>query len=190
MSDDLAAFEAVFHQVRPVASRKAVQVILEVPIEHQMKVLSVLGGMACHDGSVRVAVARLGKTAETGPDHPDQGEGVGLNTGGARPGTPSPAPEKKPLSLASKVAMTCASPTFHDWLRRHHSDRWLAAFHNARKKDGGGQPRDADAAAEYVRRACGVSSRSEIVLGSDAAAIWGTISVEFEHWQRVGGRAA
>ena len=56
---DDAVFQASFAGLRAVNTRKVLQIILEVPIEENILVLSVLGGFPHPGETVWVACARI-----------------------------------------------------------------------------------------------------------------------------------
>lgn len=174
-----AAFEATFSLVRPVASRKALQIILEVPIEHQAHVLSVLGGMACYDGSVRVAVARLGETV-SGDQH-QRGETAAPPAGNrAEPHTER---SRRPASIAFRVLSTCGSPSFQQFLEVDHGpigELWRDILAGA----GEAMPAPADHAEETVKAYCGVSRKRDIEGSPLAVSRWSEILATYEDWQR------
>ena len=85
------------------------------------------------------------------------------------PADPLPA-HKLPSPLSSRVAMTCGERSFWRFLGERT----------------GLQSVDKDAAADIVRRMCGVGSRSEIKPGTPAAERWESIRADYEHWQRTG----
>lgn len=87
--------------------------------------------------------------------------------------------ERKPLSLASKVALTCQELSFADFLRAFDPDGFGAV------EDSGW----AEPAGQYVRDFCGVTSRAEIKPDTRAAGLWEDLRAEYEHFQRT-GRAA
>lgn len=69
----MSAISAVFTNTKRIASRKAYQVILEVPEEHQSEVHKILGWPKS-DGSVWVGVALLAEEPKKSPflhDVPD-----------------------------------------------------------------------------------------------------------------------
>lgn len=70
MSNKPAAFEAIFRKAVPRLDH--IQLVFEIPTEHQWAALDALGGMACHDGSVRVGIARLQDAAKA-PEKPKGG---------------------------------------------------------------------------------------------------------------------
>lgn len=96
--------------------------------------------------------------------------------------------ERKPLSLASKVAIACGEPSFATFLRQGaHAQRWASWQGHA---SGWQKPASyADVAALVVRDLCGVTSRSEIVAGSNAESVWRSIEADYHHWQRTGAAA-
>jgi hypothetical protein len=96
--------------------------------------------------------------------------------------------ERKPLSLASKVALVCNEMSFKQFLSSGpFAKRWKHWRDESSRWD---KPAGlSDVAALVVRDLCGVSSRSEIVPGSAAEAVWQTIETSYHHWQRTGAAA-
>lgn len=69
---------------------------------------------------------------------------------------------------SAQAGMLCAKPAFWRFLREQY---WMRI-------------ENSDQAATAVREICGVSSRRELTPGSDAAARWHELSVEFDVWMR------
>lgn len=86
--------------------------------------------------------------------------------------------EKREYSLPQRVAMVCNEPGFARFLCEQHSDLWFEV--------GGAldTTSDADIASECVRLHCNVSSRSEILPGTPAAAKWDELHGRYLGWQR------
>ncbi|TNC14873.1 hypothetical protein FF100_04655 [Methylobacterium terricola] len=126
---------------------------------------------------------RQQETAEQRSNHSAQGEADRLRVSeGSRPASASPASERKPVSLAGKVAMTCGSLTFQHWLKHSRPSLWDTAGYNCGQR---GKPlTDVEVAAEVVRIFCGVESRREISGDAYANDRWGSLTAEFEMWQR------
>lgn len=91
--------------------------------------------------------------------------------------------ERKPMALASKVAMTCLQPSFHAYLKDRDEDRWLHS------PDDRPELLPEIRARFFVCIECGVRSRSEITEGSRAARIWADLEADYHHWQRTGEAA-
>ncbi|TXN40508.1 hypothetical protein [Methylobacterium sp. WL7] len=91
--------------------------------------------------------------------------------------------ERKPLSLASKVALTCRQPSFHAFLKDRDEDRWL------HRPDDRPELLPEIRARFFVCIECGVQSRSDITEGSRAARVWADLEASYHHWQRTGAAA-
>lgn len=78
---------------------------------------------------------------------------------------------KKPNPLAQRVAITCNEPSFRKFLAELDRASPIAMF-------------DVDGAAEIVREHCGVSSRKEILPGTEAARKWDELHAKFLMWSR------
>ena len=96
--------------------------------------------------------------------------------------------ERKPLSLASKVALMCGQKTFQRFLAYERPNTWRDATFSVNADE------DLDTtgmkiAAEVVRKLCAVKSRSDIVPGSGAANRWRDLEADYHHWQRTGQAA-
>lgn len=63
-----AAFKATFSNIKPVPSRKVVQLVFEVPSEHADAALAALGGMPQPASERWCAIARLTEEAARKPD--------------------------------------------------------------------------------------------------------------------------
>lgn len=67
----MSAISAVFHAYKPIPTRKAFQIILEVPEEHTAKVFETLG-IPNSSSDIWVGVARLEKQPEAPTEEPTQ----------------------------------------------------------------------------------------------------------------------
>ena len=97
MTTDAAAFTATFSDWRTVKSRKALQLVLEVPLEQQGQVLAILGA-PMPDNPKWVAVALLDPKAT------------------------QEAPQKErrrfdEMPLPSQAALLCQDERFQAWMR-------------------------------------------------------------------------
>lgn len=123
-----------------------------------------------------VALARI--TNEAAVEHDRQAQ--------AQP--PAEPLERKPLSLASKVALRCRERSFQSFLSREKQGAWRQALNTGFVTEDLDESRT-NFAADAVRIVCEVKSRSEIVPGSDAAKRWDTLEADYHHWQRTGAAA-
>jgi len=172
--------QADYANWRPVAGRKVLQLVFEVPIEQTEQVMQRLG-VPMPGESKWCAIALLANSGsaggnEDGPQKnapkPSESTDVQDDHHGK---TPSPTPastvvagtlgipaakERKPfasLPLSQQAALRCQDKDFRTY---------------AAAVDGGGQFRmyDLDMAADYVREFCGVSSRSTLDDAANMAA--------------------
>ncbi|KQP53069.1 hypothetical protein [Methylobacterium sp. Leaf106] len=87
--------------------------------------------------------------------------------------------DKKPLSLASKVALRCQERDFHTYLLETQRGFVLDAHTEL-----DGEASQTDLNAEALRRVLGIQSRREIVDGSEAGRQWLNLEADYHHWQR------
>jgi hypothetical protein len=119
-----------------------------------------------------VALARISNEAAVEHDRKSQ----------AQP--PAEPLERKPLSLASKVAITCAEKSFWAFLKADRKPGWNEAYGHLLATDPVARFDDSEIAAVLVRRICQVKSRSEITPGSAAERRWSDLEASYQHWQR------
>lgn len=96
---DAAIIRATFSTYRPVAGRKVLQLVMEVPIEAQSHVFAALG-YPVPDETKWVAIALLRDDAEQPPAEPEQLE--------------PPRPAK---SLAQIAGIICSQPAFWKYIQ-------------------------------------------------------------------------
>jgi hypothetical protein len=77
------------------------------------------------------------------------------------------APAGAPKSYAQRIALLCKEPRFWRFMEERG---WIADSE--------------DSAADAVRAACGVKSRSEIVEGGEAGHVWRNMSADYDNWKR------
>lgn len=107
-----------------------------------------------------------------GLPRPDREAHCGIARLAKKPETPS-RPERTtgPIpTLAQRVAIKCQDADFRRFLLVTRGPSNAAEISTS-------------AAAEYVREQCGVSSRSEIVPGSEAARKWEALEAEYIAWR-------
>lgn len=141
--DNYAAARAMFVDYDPVRTRGVVKLIFEVPEANFNAAFAALGGHPMSGETRWCGIARLD------PEMMKQDPTL----------EPAPSADAKPekerrpfLSLprSQQAALACDSPQFRHWLRADG------------KED----------AAQWVRTACGVKSRSELDHDQRAAAAW------------------
>jgi hypothetical protein len=140
---DAAIIEAEYVEWKMVKTRKALQLIFEVPLEHQALVQAALG-TPMPDTSTPVAIARMYL-------EPTVTENVTVAE------IEPPRPQK---SLAQIAGIICAQPAFWKYIN----------------------VADADAAADYVRGHCNVSSRAALDHNEDAATAFRTLNTDYKLW--------
>lgn len=153
---DAAIIEAEYVEWRMVKTRSSLQLIFEVPLEAQQRVMQALG-VPLPNVSTPVAICRLVDVAARAPRQIVQGTQEPLEADPPRP--------PRPMSQLS--AMTCNEGGF--W-------RFLA-------EKGDYQVKNADDAAQYVRLICGVKSRAEFDTNVHAAGKWRDLKAEYEAWR-------
>lgn len=182
MTDRPAVITGSLVDAKNVHTHKSLRLIIDVPAEHAQKVFEAFGWPTMAS-PVSVAVARLSETAEQRSNHSAQGGADSFRVSeGSRPASASPASDRKPLLLASKIAMTCGSLTFQRWLKQSRPSLWGTAAYRCEAR--GKTTTEDEIAAELVRIFCGVESRREISGDRYATDRWGSLTAEFEMWQR------
>jgi hypothetical protein len=153
-----AVIQGNYSDLKFVRTRKVVQVVIEIPIEHAADFVQKFGAP---DPSAEtwVAVARLDldraqKTAET-----------------------PVATEREPrkfadLPLPQQAALMCDRADFQEFMEEF----WSVQVHQL------GKP-EADDTADAVRKFCGITSRAELATNELAARGWKELLVKFESWR-------
>lgn len=149
------AFQATYSDFKLVKTRKVVQIVLEVPVEHANIVLDVLGGMPDPSKESWVGVALI------------------------RPDAAKPQPAVQPrLAVAKRdwrdvppsqqAGIRCDEPVFAAFLKENYPDEW----------------HESQEAAECVRLICAVESRSMLNEGAHRV-IWTQLNSQFEAWKQI-----
>ena len=171
-----AAFKAVFTDWRLIKGRKCVSICFEVPLELADEAYQVLGGMPDPGSSSWCAIARLLPTQQGDSDA--KGGGALLasaphETGAGPPGEAAGAqlaPRAEPAAshrLTIRAIMLCKDPLFRKFLESHSGMKSVVE----------------ERAAVYIRETCGVTSRSEIKPGTEAATKLDFIESAFICWR-------
>ncbi|MGX7706351.1 hypothetical protein [Methylobacterium sp. Gmos1] len=187
-----------FADFKLIKGRKVAQIVVEIPIEQADAIVAALGGLpnpaverwvAMAPVNMEAARAASSETAEQRSNHSAQGEADSLRVSeGSRPASASPASERKQLSVASKIALTCRQPTFQAFLRQEPGllgtlwcDARNQAFDNG-VDEAAAQPHALAEAA--VKKFCGVSRKRDIAERPHAVERWDMVLASYEHWQR------
>lgn len=149
-----AVIEAVYHDYKRVPSRKAFQIICEIPIEKAPLVHKMLGEPN-PDGSTWVAIAMLdpGEMAVQPQANPQE-------TTETNPGESKRNWED--LKPSQQAGMLCANQAFQVFMDASSEEE----------------------TAEAVRIECGVKSRSELDTHDLARENWDQLNRLFEAWRR------
>jgi hypothetical protein len=150
----MTAFRATYSDFKLVKTRKVVQIVLEIPVEHANAVLDVLGGMPDPSSETWVGVALLSPDAAK-PQPMDQ---------------PRPAGAKRDwrdIPPQQQAGIRCDDAAFVAFLREERGDDWIETR----------EP------AECVRLICGVTSRAELGNNQKARVIWKQLDDQFQAWK-------
>lgn len=142
-----------FADIRTVKSRSVVQVVIELPIEEGESIVKLFG-FPQPSKPVRVALARLSDA-------------------------PQIEATAEPVDGREHGPWHTLTPTLQSVLRCKQSPFWTFL----RERKGQRTIHDETAAATYVRRVCGVNSRSS--LAGTAAHKWAELDTEFNAWKAV-----
>lgn len=160
MYRDAAIIEGSLIDVRNAGQHKEVVLKIAVPAELAKQVVDAFG-WPTQVNPVHVAVARL---KEEVSNESKQAAKVS-----AAPATsPKPARPWNELSPAQQAGIRCNEPAFRRFLREGYT----------------GDFADALAAADFVRKYCGVESRANIQMGKESGARWAMLNSEFQVWMR------
>lgn len=161
-----AAFQATYSDFKLIRSRKVVQIILEVPLENSATVLSALGGMPNPGEEIWVGVAKLDLSKlQSGASAP--GEALAESPPGKAVASRQHKPVAPDKRLTQSAGILCADKAFQRFL----VEADCAVDVNE------------EAATESLRQYCGVSSRKEIMPGTDAATHFEAMHARFLGWR-------
>jgi len=169
--------KADYFNWRPVAGRKVLQLILEVPIEQTADVMKKLGvPMPGESKWVAVALLQNGACASESADGKQQSApkpSEGLEAGDGQAGTtqePMNVPSAKDGTLPAKDRRPFSSLPLSQQAGIRANDPDFQKFCGADSED---------AAAKFIRGHCGITSRSELISGSAAALNWFALERQF-----------
>ncbi len=154
---DAAIIQAEYVEWKMVKTRKALQLIFEVPLEHQAKVQAALG-TPMPDTSSPVAIARLDLSAAQ--QEPAQIEHANDDA--------DDEPHKPPRPLSQVAGMLCNTPTFQQFICEQ-SEGWDH------------RPTSVEA-ADWLRANCGINSRTELNTHPVAAERFRKIRADYNAW--------
>lgn len=157
-----AVIQGNYSDLKFVRTRKVVQVVIEIPIEHAADFVQKFGAP---DPSAEtwVAVARL---------DPDQAQQT-AEPAAAPPATPEREPRKfADLPLPQQAALMCDRADFQEFMEEF----WSIQVHQLGEME-------ADDTADAVRMFCGITSRAELATNELAARWWKELLVKFESWR-------
>ena len=155
------AFSGEYSDLKFIKTRSVVQMHVEFPIEEGAEIVKLFGA-PLPGKPVRVAIARLNlkPELEVVPDNSSQERSVDKNGAGEKRDWSS-------LSPAQQAGIRCNEPAFHLFLR----------------DQGDSQCDSAEKAAEYVRFATGVRSRSDIGQSNEAIQKWNELEAKYQAWR-------
>lgn len=154
--------QADYANWRPVAGRKVLQLVFEVPIEQTADVMQKLG-VPMPGESKWCAIALLEVPVDQRIEHPvPDRKAAGSITAGA---TTKERKKFTDLPLSQQAAMRCDDTNFQWFLSS--KDYW--------------PPRTE--IADAVRELCGVPSRREIIKNTPAGDRWEQIEREYQSWR-------
>jgi hypothetical protein len=166
--EQAAAFRACYSDWRLVKTRSVIQIVLEIPVEDSDRAYQVLGGMPAPGAERWCAVARLTEGREGShvlgeAAGPAQAEPCGEQD--------RPHKSRKPVDpdkrLSNEAGRMCAEMAFQRFL--FESDYTTIVSE--------------ESAAAAVRLHCGITSRAELVPGSEGAERWIDIRGRFGAWK-------
>jgi hypothetical protein len=179
MTDQPAAIQATFSDVKLIRSRKVCQLVLEIPLEQADAALSTLGGIPQPHSERWVALARLNGVTKPKPESSKgvtYGEFAEVVENAYYKTHPEEAAKKKrqweDLKLSMQAGIRCEEPPFWRFLSEHYK---MA------------RPMNADDAAHDVRWLCGVDSRRGLNTDPEAAAKWRDLDRSYQAWLKVAG---
>lgn len=167
----MSAISATFADYRTVKGRKILQIIMEVPLEHQARVFEVLG-YPMPDNPPWVGIARLAGEPGTEPKPPAPKNEARSERAKEEFRLKPPAEQ-----AVVRAARLCTEMRFQTWLERYCAARGITTTD---------QP-STETTAELLRRSIGVNSRREIA--EDPAACRRFLSVEMAYKESIGGIA-
>ena len=163
------AFSATYSDWKLIRTRAVVQIVLEVPIEDADHAYNVLGGMPNSAREIWVGVARFVNAG--GAPRPstlaadDRASAPASRHGEPAPDSNTPARARKSwheMTPTMQTGVLCADKSFQKWL---------------------GVNNETDAAI-LIRGRCGVNSRKDIQLTTNAAGVWRDIVADYRAWMR------
>jgi hypothetical protein len=155
-----AAFKATYVDARPYRGLKIVRFMFDVAVEDSTDALAILGGFPRPDEPVYVGIAPIKEGATKAVSE------------APKPANDVPK-EHRPFNEwppSQQAFLRCQDINFRAFLRATYPDR--------------GPIRNAEHAAELVRSLCGVASRADILLGTQAGGRWLLLMSAFEAWVR------
>jgi hypothetical protein len=172
-----AAFTCCYSDWKLIRTRKIVQLVFEVPVEHADAAYQVLGGMPDNGAEIWCAIARLAAGTTEPP--------------------PAAAPERDEQERARAHPATEMPAPKHALDREHHGKRWDeltpcaqagilsndAAFIKFLRENHIRDGIKASDAADFIRQYCKVTSRVNILPATKAGEVWHNLVKEFRTWK-------
>jgi hypothetical protein len=159
---DEAIIRGEYVEWKMVKTRKALQLVFEVPLEHQALVQAALG-TPMPDQSNPVAICRLVDA--------EQANVVQIEDHRPVENDADDEPHRPPRPLSQIAAMFCQNAVFQKFI-----EEW---------SDGWDHRPTTDEAAEWLRSNCGIKSRTELNTNEVAAQRFKKIRAEYEAWRLV-----
>lgn len=171
-----AAFTASYADFRLIKTRGVVSISFEIPVEQAQLALDVLGGMPVAAAEVHCAIARLNPGADAKQTPEPSTKVVASPTSAERvPNKGFDSPDRgqsktawRDMRMPNQAGILCDSEAFQRFVaERNELPSTLAPQ---------------EAAASFVRRYCGVKSRSDIRPHTPSGDRWIRLVAEYRVW--------
>lgn len=170
-----AIFSACYSEWRMIKTRATVQLVFEIPIEQADAAYQALGGMPIAAKEVWCGIARLSEPVSQRAQPPVPPSAGGKPGRSAQPTVPAErivrADKLKrkwsALNYTQQAGIRCADPIFWAFLRETHRSNC----------------NDEADAVDFVRHACGVTSRKELNADLASGLLWQSLDAAYDDWQ-------
>lgn len=166
-----AITQADFVDTRRVKGRKVLQIICEVPLEQEQRIMETLGWPNPATG-LPVAIARLDPSVAKGGQS-DTAPSPSVSDGGSD----SPVQPKKRFSelpRSAQAALKCKDPEFQVWLAEKYKAAWDSAYYE-------NDSHSETAAILVLKAALGIVSRKSLDSVERHAEAFDRILTDFDY---------
>jgi hypothetical protein len=164
------AIKATLHSYKSLATRKQLQITLEVPEEYASTALKMLG-VADPSGTMWFGVTRLNENGRV-----DQSEDQGSSSAKVAGSSPAAPATSRTLPRSQRAALKCKDAAFQVWIRDRYREKFGAIITFEPMSD----EHFPEVTDDMLKELLGIERKRELDVNGHKAAAWDALITDFE----------